>query len=191
MPYQGMTAEHIWVEGHNGDGINAYLARPLGAGPFPAVMLFHHMPGWDEASKEMARKFAHNGYIAIMPNLHYRQGHDDPVANSNSIREAGGMPDDRTLGDAEGSHQLPPPPVQLQWQGGHHRVLLRRAPGVPGRVQTQGPQRSGGLLGRRRDPTGQRASHGRHASRAHRVRQRPVVSAAGDFRRGRRATFSR
>ena len=72
MPYQGMTAEHIWVEGHNGDGINAYLARPLGAGPFPAVMLFHHMPGWDEASKEMARKFAHNGYIAIMPNLHYR-----------------------------------------------------------------------------------------------------------------------
>ena len=103
MAYQGMTAEHIWVEGHNGDAINAYLARPLGAGPFGAVMLFHHMPGWDEASKEMARKFAHNGYIAIMPNLHYRQGHDDPVANSNSIREAGGMPDDRTLGDAEGA----------------------------------------------------------------------------------------
>ena len=103
MPQQGMTAEHIWVEGHNGDRINAYLARPMGPGPFPAVHLFHHMPGWDEASKEMARKFAHNGFIAIMPNLHYRQGHDDPVANSNSIREAGGMPDDRTLGDAAGA----------------------------------------------------------------------------------------
>ena len=103
MPQQGMTAEHIWVEGHNGDKINAYVARPMGPGPFGAVMMFHHMPGWDEASKEMARKVAHNGFIAIMPNLHYREGSDDPVANSNSIREKGGMPDARTLGDAAGA----------------------------------------------------------------------------------------
>ncbi len=51
----------------------------------------------------MARKFAHNGYIAISPNLHYREGSDDPVANSNSIRDKGGMPDARTLGDADGA----------------------------------------------------------------------------------------
>ena len=103
MAYEGMIAEQVWVQGHNGDAINAYLARPLGEGPFPAVMLFHHMPGWDAATKEMARKLAHNGYIAISPNLHYREGSDDPVANSNSIREKGGMPDDRTLGDAAGA----------------------------------------------------------------------------------------
>ena len=54
MAYDGMIAEEVWVEGHNGDAINAYLARPLGAGPFGAVMLFHHMPGWDDATKRSA-----------------------------------------------------------------------------------------------------------------------------------------
>ena len=103
MAYEGLIAEQVWVEGHDGDRINAYLARPLGSGPFPAVMLFHHMPGWDAATKEMARKFAHNGYIAISPNLHYREGSDDPSVNSASIRDKGGMPDARTLGDAAGA----------------------------------------------------------------------------------------
>ena len=69
--YQGMLAETIFHAGHAGDSIQAYLARPLGPGPYPSVIVIHHMPGWDEASKEIARKFAYNGYIAIAPNLHY------------------------------------------------------------------------------------------------------------------------
>ena len=71
--YQGMLAETIFHAGHGGDSIQAYLARPLGPGPYPSVIVIHHMPGWDEASKEIARKFAYNGYIAIAPNLHYRE----------------------------------------------------------------------------------------------------------------------
>ena len=61
MPYEGLIAETVNIRGHNGDLIDAYMARPLGAGPFPAVVLIHHMPGWDAASKEMARKLAYNG----------------------------------------------------------------------------------------------------------------------------------
>jgi carboxymethylenebutenolidase len=61
------------------------------------------MPGWDEATKEIARKFAFHGYAAISPNLHYREGKETPEANSASVRAAGGMPDDRTLGDVEGA----------------------------------------------------------------------------------------
>lgn len=99
MPYEGLIAETVNINGHNGDQIDAYLARPLGPGPHPGVVLIHHMPGWDEASKEMARKLAYNGYVCISPNLHFREGQGDPVANSTSVREAGGMPDDRTLGD--------------------------------------------------------------------------------------------
>ncbi len=48
--YDGLLAESIRMQGHNGDEVDAYLARPLGAGPFPGVVLIHHMPGWDEAS---------------------------------------------------------------------------------------------------------------------------------------------
>ena len=103
MKYEGMLAETVVIRGHNGDKIDAYLARPLGPGPHPSVVLIHHMPGWDEASKEMARKLAYHGFVTISPNLHFREGRATPDENSASVREAGGMPDDRTLGDVEGS----------------------------------------------------------------------------------------
>lgn len=101
--YNGMLAETININGHNGDLIDAYLARPLGAGPVGSVVLIHHMPGWDEASKEMTRKLAYNGFATISPNLHFREGKATPQENSTSIREKGGMPDARTMGDVQAS----------------------------------------------------------------------------------------
>ena len=65
MPYEGMIAETVLINGHEGTQIDAYLARPLGAGPVGSVVLIHHMPGWDAASKEMARKLAYNGFATI------------------------------------------------------------------------------------------------------------------------------
>ena len=104
--YEGMLAETVLINGHEGTQIDAYLARPLGAGPTGAVVLIHHMPGWDEASKEMARKLAYNGYTTISPNLHFRQGQATPQDNSASIRDAGGMPDARTMGDVQAAIRL-------------------------------------------------------------------------------------
>ena len=101
--YRSISAETMQMRGHQGDTIDAYLARPTGAGTYPGVVVIHHMPGWDEATMEITRKFAHNGYTAICPNLHFREGKDTPQANSASVREAGGMPDERTMGDVEGA----------------------------------------------------------------------------------------
>ncbi len=103
MAYEGMLAETIWLNGHQGDQIDAYLARPLGPGPHPGIVVIHHMPGWDGPTKEIARRFAHHGYVAISPNLHFREGKGSSEENSTSVREAGGMPDDRTLGDLDGA----------------------------------------------------------------------------------------
>ena len=103
MTYESMFAETIHLRGHQGDQIDAYLARPFGAGPYPGVVVIHHMPGWDEAHKEIGRHFAHHGYVAIVPNLHFREGKATPEENSASIRAAGGMPDDRTMGDVQGA----------------------------------------------------------------------------------------
>jgi len=103
MAYEGMIAETVLIRGHNNDEIDAYLARPLGAGPFPGVVMIHHMPGWNEHTKEMARKLAYHGYACISPNLHFREGKDGPESNSASVAAAGGMPDERTLGDVQGS----------------------------------------------------------------------------------------
>jgi carboxymethylenebutenolidase len=101
--YRAMFAEIIQMRGHKGDMIEAYVARPAGAGPYAGVVVIHHMPGWDDATMEITRKFAHNGYTAICPDLHFREGKGTPEANSASIRDAGGMPDDRTMGDVEGA----------------------------------------------------------------------------------------
>lgn len=103
MPYEGMMAEIVRMHGHQGDQIDAYFSRPLGPGPFPGVVVIHHLPGWDEGTKEITRKFAHHGYAAIMPDLHFREGKGGPEANSDSVKEAGGMPDDRSMGDVRGA----------------------------------------------------------------------------------------
>src|SRR5436190_9982682 len=71
--YDAMQAETVFLAGHNGDRIEGYLARPLGSGPYGGVVVIHHMPGYDEATKEITRRFAAGGYLAICPNLHYRE----------------------------------------------------------------------------------------------------------------------
>ena len=72
--YEGMIAETVSMQGHKGDMINAYVARPLGSGPFPGMVVIHHAPGWDEWYRECTRRFAHHGYVAISPNLYFRDG---------------------------------------------------------------------------------------------------------------------
>ncbi|MBI4505138.1 MAG: dienelactone hydrolase family protein, partial [Chloroflexi bacterium] len=104
--YEGMLAETISIRGHGGDEIAAYYARPLGAGPFPGVVVIHHMPGWDEWTREVVRKFAQHGYAAISPHLYSRlgPGHPDDVAAR--ARAEGGVADDQVVGDAAGAMQF-------------------------------------------------------------------------------------
>jgi carboxymethylenebutenolidase len=104
MTYEGMIAETITVNGDQGDEIAGYYARPLGPGPFPGVVVIHHMPGWDEWTREVVRKFAQHGYAAISPHLFHRQmspgmGYDDAAAKG---RAEGGMIDDQVMGDVNG-----------------------------------------------------------------------------------------
>ena len=103
MTYEALFAETVLMRGHQGDQIDAYPARPLGVSAAPGVVVIHHMPGWDWPTKEIARRFAHHGYVAISPNLHFREGKATPQENSASVRAAGGMPDDRTMGDVQGA----------------------------------------------------------------------------------------
>lgn len=101
--YEGMLAETVTLHGHAGDVINAYFARPLGAGLFPGMVLIHHMPGWDEWYREATRKFAHHGYAALSPNLYFRAGHGTPEDVAAKVRAEGGVADDQVVGDLEGA----------------------------------------------------------------------------------------
>ncbi|MBI4311606.1 MAG: dienelactone hydrolase family protein [Chloroflexi bacterium] len=101
--FEGMIAELVPIPGHNNDTIYGYLARPLGPGPYPGVVVIHHAPGWDEGTKEITRKLAAHGYNAICPNLYHREDPADPVAAAAATRAAGGVPDARCLGDVQGA----------------------------------------------------------------------------------------
>jgi carboxymethylenebutenolidase len=103
MPYEALMAETVNVQGYQNETIESYLARPLGAGPYPGVVVIHHMPGWDEASKEIVRKFAYHGYVAISPHLHVRESRLDPPETFETLRAKRGIPDAQCMGDLRGA----------------------------------------------------------------------------------------
>jgi carboxymethylenebutenolidase len=102
--YEGLLAETVTIAGHNNDQIGAYLARPLGAGPFPGVIVIHHAPGWDRWTREVVRRFASEGYVAISPNLYHRFGPDlSPDDAAAAARAGGWVTTDQFLGDTGGA----------------------------------------------------------------------------------------
>jgi carboxymethylenebutenolidase len=97
--HQATVAEITTYEGGSGDLIHAYVARPEGDGPFPGVVLVHHMPGWDELYQEFTRRFASHGYVAICPDLYCRFGHGTPDDVTATVRAQGGVADDSVVAD--------------------------------------------------------------------------------------------
>jgi carboxymethylenebutenolidase len=103
MAFRNLQTEMVTYTGHNRDRGEAYYARPQGNGPFPGIVVIHHMPGWDEWTCEVARKFAHHGYAAIAPSLYFRVGNGAEEAVVNKVRGEGGNPDDQIVGDVAGA----------------------------------------------------------------------------------------
>ncbi len=99
-----LVAGTIEIKGSGGDPIEAYYASPVGEGPYSSVVVIHHMPGFDDATKEIARNFAYHGYRSICPNLYSREAPgaspDDAAA---AARALGGVPDERLVGDVSGA----------------------------------------------------------------------------------------
>jgi carboxymethylenebutenolidase len=101
---EALTAETVMMKGHEGDKVEAYLAKSADGDSLGGVVVIHHLPGYDSATKEITRKFAARGYAALMPNLYYR---DSPGASPDdaaaAARAKGGMPDDQVVGDVAGA----------------------------------------------------------------------------------------
>jgi carboxymethylenebutenolidase len=104
--YEGLIAETMTMLGHNGDSIEAYSARPLGVSNVPAVVVIHHMPGWDEWTREVTRKFAHHRYLALAPHLFSRFGPGPWQDVTAAARAAGGASDAQVMGDVDAAARL-------------------------------------------------------------------------------------
>ncbi|MDX3035308.1 dienelactone hydrolase family protein [Streptomyces scabiei] len=71
--YDATLAETITLTSQDGEPIEAYVARPLTDRPLGGVVVLHHEPGYDEASKEYTRRLAVYGFNTICPHLHHRE----------------------------------------------------------------------------------------------------------------------
>ncbi|MFD0637588.1 dienelactone hydrolase family protein [Catenulispora yoronensis] len=98
---KAIQAGTVHFAGNDGAEIEAYLAVPQDDAPRGGVVLIHHLPGYDESTRELARTFAVHGYNAVVPNLYSREGgpgisHEDAAA---AVRADGGVADERLVAD--------------------------------------------------------------------------------------------
>jgi carboxymethylenebutenolidase len=52
-----------------------FVARPTGSGPWPVLILYMDAPGIREELRDFTRRFAREGYYAMLPDMYYRLGH--------------------------------------------------------------------------------------------------------------------
>ena len=69
-----IEASDIQFAGSEGVTLSAHLARPGDGAPKPVVLVCHENRGLTDHIKDVARRFAHAGYVALAVDLLSRQG---------------------------------------------------------------------------------------------------------------------
>jgi carboxymethylenebutenolidase len=80
---KGLEAGEVRIPVKDGE-IPAYRAMPATGGPFPVVLVVQEIFGVHEHIKDVCRRFAKLGYLAIAPEMYARQG---DVSKIEEIRE--------------------------------------------------------------------------------------------------------
>src|SRR5690606_26376616 len=79
-----------------------YLARPKRGTSFPVVLVVQEIFGVHEHIKGLARRLAHEGYLAIAPELYARVGDVGKLSSIEEIRQVvAQVPDDQVLADLD------------------------------------------------------------------------------------------
>lgn len=80
-----ITSTMVKVKAPDGD-MSAYLARPNTAGKYPAVLVIMEAFGLNEHIKDVTRRIAAEGYVALAPDIYYRQ--PNPVVGYDQLPDA-------------------------------------------------------------------------------------------------------
>jgi carboxymethylenebutenolidase len=97
----GLVAGEVKIATKDGE-IPAYRAQPEGAGPFPIVLVVQEIFGVHEHIKDICRRFAKLGCIAVAPELFARQGDVSNLKDFGEIRKiVSKVPDDQVMSDLD------------------------------------------------------------------------------------------
>ena len=98
---EGLTAGEVKIP--VGDQtIPGYRAMPAKGGPFPVVLVVQEIFGVHEHIKDVCRRFAKLGYLAIAPELYARQGDVSKLTSIDEIRAiVSKVPDEQVMSDLD------------------------------------------------------------------------------------------
>jgi carboxymethylenebutenolidase len=82
-----LISSDIKYSSTDGVSIGAYLTRPKGEGRFPAVVVLHENRGLVDHIRDVARRLAKAGYVALAPDLLSRQGGTGSFASPDAAIE--------------------------------------------------------------------------------------------------------
>ena len=108
---EGLEAGEVRIATPDG-GIPAYRAAPAGAGPFPVVLVVQEIFGVHEHIKDVCRRFAKLGYLAVAPELYARQGDVSQMKDFSEIisKVVSKVPDRQVMEDLDAA---------VAWAGAH------------------------------------------------------------------------
>ncbi|MCP1547748.1 MULTISPECIES: dienelactone hydrolase family protein [Methylorubrum] len=98
----GLIAGEVKIP--TGDGeIPAYRAMPSEGGPFPTILVVQEIFGVHEHIKDVCRRLAKLGYVALAPELYARQGDVSGLTNIQQIvsEVVSKVPDAQVMGDLD------------------------------------------------------------------------------------------
>lgn len=101
-PADGLTAGEIAIP--TGDGeIPGYRAMPGKGKTFPVVLVVQEIFGVHEHIRDLCRRLAHAGYLAIAPELYARQGDVSKLEDIQQIRDkvVSKVPDAQVMSDLD------------------------------------------------------------------------------------------
>ena len=98
----GLIAGEVKIPGADGD-IPAYRAMPDKGRSFPVVLVVQEIFGVHEHIKDVCRRFAKLGHVAVAPELYSRQGDVSKITNINDIisKVVSKVPDAQVMSDLD------------------------------------------------------------------------------------------
>ncbi len=97
----GLEAGELKIKVADGE-IPAYRALPATGGPFPVVLVVQEIFGVHEHIKDICRRLAKLGYLAVAPELYARQGDVSGLSDFQEILKiVSKVPDKQVLSDLD------------------------------------------------------------------------------------------
>ena len=97
---QGLEAGEVKIPVRGGE-MPGYRAMPAKGKNFPVALVVQEIFGVHEHIKDVCRRFAKLGYLAVAPSLYFRQGDTTQLKMEDVMKVVGRVPDEQVMGDLD------------------------------------------------------------------------------------------